>query len=161
MKTIFENASAVKEHLPQGKTFTLVGGCFDLLHVGHIHLLEYASTLEELLVVAILSDENIRGYKKSGRPIINQRQRAVMLASMRVVDFVYISDINPNGHETLGLLKPNSVVFGEETSTEKINRWTANIATSSPDTKIKLLRRFNEEEVSTSYIIRKIRNMDA
>lgn len=158
---IFENARTVKESLPQDKTFTLVGGCFDLLHVGHIHLLEYASTLEELLVVAVLSDENVRGYKKSGRPIINQWQRAVMLASMKVVDFVYVSDINPNGHETLELLKPNSVVFGEETSAEKINRWTANIAISSPHTKIQLLRRYSEEVVSTTHIIRKIRNMDA
>lgn len=159
MKMIFEDASAIKKSLPQGKTFTLVGGCFDLLHVGHIHLLEYASTLEELLVVAVLSDENIRGYKQSGRPIVNQRQRAVMLASMRVVDFVYVSDINPNGYETLKLLKPNSVVFGEEISEEKVKRWTANIAISSPHTKIRLLPRYNEEEVSTSHIIRQIRNM--
>lgn len=159
MKKIFENASAVKEWLLQGKTFTLVGGCFDLLHVGHIHLLEYASTLEELLVVAVLSDENVRGYKKSGRPIINQEQRARMLASIGVVDFVYISDVNPNGLETLELLKPDSIVFGEGTSAEKVKRWTANIASCSPRTKISLLPRYVEEEVSTSHIIKKIQEM--
>ena len=159
MKKIFENASAIKECLPQGKTFTLVGGCFDLLHVGHIHLLEYASMLEELLVVGVLSDENVRGYKKSGRPIINQGQRAMMLASIGVVDFVYISDVNPNGLETLELLKPDSVVFGEGISAEKVRRWTANIASCSPHTKISLLPRYVEEEVSTSYIIKKIQEM--
>ncbi len=160
MKNIFENASAVKEFLPPDKTFTLIGGCFDLIHVGHIHLLEYASTLEELLVVAVLSDENVSKYKSSERPVINQKQRAVMLANIRFVDFVYISDINPNGPETLALLRPNSVVFGNEVANmKKVKRWTATVESCSPNTRIELLPRYNEEEVSTSYIINKIRGM--
>ena len=81
-----------------------------------------------------------------------------MLSSIRVVDLVYISNVNPNGYETIQLLKPNSVVFCDETSKEKVSRWAANIASCSPQTKIRLLARYSEEEVSTSYIINKIRD---
>ena len=154
---IFENAATLKESLPHDTTFTLVGGCFDLIHVGHIHLLEHANTLEKMLVVAVLSDASVRGYKKSGRPIINERQRAVMVGSIRFVDFVFISDTNPNGPETLALLKPNSVVFGEETSETSLVRRRENIAAYSPHTKVQLLPRYTEELVSTSIIIDKIR----
>lgn len=160
MNKIFQNATEVKNVLSQGKTFTLVGGCFDLIHVGHIHLLEYAASLEEILVVAVLSDAYARKYKDPQRPIINQKQRAVMVASIRFVDFVYVSDISPSSPDTLKLLKPDSVVFGEESGdTEKIQQRIKNIANSSPDTKIRLLSRYDEEEISTSHIISKIRKI--
>ncbi|MEX0925020.1 MAG: adenylyltransferase/cytidyltransferase family protein [Candidatus Paceibacterota bacterium] len=60
MKRIFDNVNEIKKSLPSGKSFTLVGGSFDLFHVGHIHVLEYASTLEDILVVAVLSDDFVR-----------------------------------------------------------------------------------------------------
>ena len=53
MKNIFQSVFEIKNILPQGKTFTLIGGAFDLIHVGHIHLLKYANTLEDLLVELI------------------------------------------------------------------------------------------------------------
>lgn len=117
MDNIFLNATEVKNVLPQSKTFTLVGGCFDLIHVGHLHLLEYAASLEEILVVAVLSDAYARSYKNSQRPVIDQSQRARMVASIRCVDLVYISDVSSSSPETLQLLKPNSIVFGEESDT--------------------------------------------
>ena len=92
---LFQSAQAIKKILPQDNRITLVSGCFDLIHVGHIHLLEYASSLEDLLVVAVLSDEYARRYKDVQRPIIPQLQRAGMVASLRCVDFVYVSNISP------------------------------------------------------------------
>lgn len=158
MKNIFQNLNEIKAVVPQGKTVTLVGGCFDFIHVGHLHLLEYASSLEDLLIVAVLSDAYSRSYKDIGRPVINQKQRAMMVASIRFVDFVYISDISPSSFETLALLKPDSVVFSEElNSTDKMKQRIANIASVSPDTKVKLLPRYTEEEISTSHIIQRIR----
>lgn len=59
MNNIFQNVTEVKTVLPQGKTITLVGGCFDLIHVGHLHLLEYAASLEEIL------GNYIQSYPKS------------------------------------------------------------------------------------------------
>ena len=156
---IFQNALEVRGILPKGKSFTLVGGCFDLIHVGHIHLLEYAASLEDLLVVAVLSDEYVGNYKDLEQPIINQRQRAKMVASTKFADFVYVSDISPSSPETLQLFRPDSVVFGEEPGNEeKTQQRVRNIVNFSPSTKVWFLPRYVEEEISTSYIINKIRD---
>src|SRR3990167_6260806 len=150
MSNIFQSAIEVKNVLPQSKRFTMVGGCFDLIHVGHLHLLEYAATLEDLLVVAVLSDNYIRGYKNSSRPVINQRQRAVMVAALEVVDYVYIASVSPNSPRVLSLLKPDSVVFGEyPRNGPRFRQRIAQVRVSSPNTKIQILPRYTEEEIST------------
>lgn len=66
----------------------LVGGCFDLLHYGHIRFLEEAKKLGDRLVVALESDENVRRMKGEGRPIHNQTQRKEMLEALSCVDEV-------------------------------------------------------------------------
>jgi len=158
MNTVFSNAAEVKRVLSHGKTFTLIGGCFDLIHVGHLHLLEYAASLEEILVVAVLSDAYAQSYKDPSRPIIGQNQRARMVASIRCVDFVYISDVSSSSPETLQLLKPTNIVFGHEAGDEeKMRKRMQNIAEFSPSTKVRLLPRYAEEEISTGLIIAKIR----
>lgn len=64
----------------------LVGGCFDLLHFGHIKFLEEAKRLGDYLIVALESDENVRKMKGEARPIHTQEQRKIMLESLRFVD---------------------------------------------------------------------------
>lgn len=66
----------------------LVGGCFDLLHYGHISFLKQAKALGDHLVVALESDENVRRLKNEHRPIHTQRQRREMLEALSFVDEV-------------------------------------------------------------------------
>lgn len=66
----------------------LVGGCFDLLHYGHVRFLEEAKKLGDWLVVALESDENVRRMKGEGRPIHTQEQRKTMLEALTCVDEV-------------------------------------------------------------------------
>ena len=66
----------------------LVGGCFDLLHYGHIRFLEEAKKLGDTLIVALESDENVRKMKGDGRPIHSQEQRKAMLEALSCVDEV-------------------------------------------------------------------------
>ena len=66
----------------------LVGGCFDVLHVGHIVFLEKAKKLGDKLIVLLESDENIKKNKGNNRPINNQKNRAKMLMSLKMVDKV-------------------------------------------------------------------------
>lgn len=68
----------------------LVGGCFDILHLGHIHFLKKAKSLGDYLVVALESDKNIKRLKGKGRPFNNQKQRKEILESLRFVDEVAI-----------------------------------------------------------------------
>src|SRR3989338_2239706 len=66
----------------------LVGGCFDLLHFGHIQFLASAKKLGDRLIVALESDENVRRMKGNTRPIHTQAQRRTMLEALEVVDEV-------------------------------------------------------------------------
>lgn len=66
----------------------LVGGCFDLLHYGHIRFLEEAKKLGDYLVVALESDVNVRRTKGEGRPIHSQEQRKAMLEALSCVNEV-------------------------------------------------------------------------
>lgn len=66
----------------------LVGGCFDILHLGHIVFLNKARNLGDKLVVLLESDENIKKNKGNNRPINNQKNRAKILESLRMVDQV-------------------------------------------------------------------------
>jgi len=69
-------------------TTVLVGGCFDILHLGHIIFLKKARNLGDKLVVLLESDENIKKIKGENRPINNQENRAKILESLRMVDQV-------------------------------------------------------------------------
>ncbi|MCR4263595.1 MAG: adenylyltransferase/cytidyltransferase family protein, partial [Candidatus Roizmanbacteria bacterium] len=66
----------------------LVGGCFDLIHYGHITFLSEARKQGDYLIVALESDENVKKYKGPNRPIHKQAERAEMLRSLRMVDEV-------------------------------------------------------------------------
>ncbi|EKD67305.1 MAG: glycerol-3-phosphate cytidyltransferase TagD [uncultured bacterium] len=66
----------------------LVGGCFDLIHIGHIYFLEKAKRLGDKLVVLLESDETIKRIKGDHRPIHTQEQRKKMLLAIRFVDEV-------------------------------------------------------------------------
>lgn len=72
----------------QKKRIVLAGGCFDLLHFGHIRFLEEAKKLGDWLVIALESDKNVRHMKGRARPIHTQTQRKAMLESLRFVDEV-------------------------------------------------------------------------
>ena len=70
------------------KKIVLVGGCFDLLHYGHISFLKQAKSYGDYLIVALESDENVRKSKGASRPIHTQSQRKEMLQALKVVDEV-------------------------------------------------------------------------
>jgi len=88
MKRIFEidEVDSLKELI--GNKVVLVGGCFDILHLGHIDFLEKAKEQGEVLVVLIEEDEKIRKDKGEGRPVNNQDNRALLLSKLQMVDYV-------------------------------------------------------------------------
>lgn len=74
-----------------GKKIVMVGGSFDILHIGHLRFLQNAKKLGDILVVALNSDTHIKTYKPFNRPIICEKKRAEMLEGFKVVDFVIIT----------------------------------------------------------------------
>ena len=68
----------------------LAGGCFDILHIGHVRFLSEARKLGDYLVLLLESDEKVRKLKGENRPIFIQKERAEMLAALRSVDLVIL-----------------------------------------------------------------------
>lgn len=94
-------------------------GCFDLLHPGHIHTLVQARALGDVLVVGLNSDESVRRLKGKKRPILDQTERAAILAALEAVDYVTIFD--DDTPRTLILqLRPDVLVKGGDWSAEAV-----------------------------------------
>jgi rfaE bifunctional protein nucleotidyltransferase chain/domain len=82
----YSDLSKLREGCSNSK-IVLVGGCYDLLHVGHVAYLEQCRALGDILVVAASADDRIRQRKGSLRPVISQSDRVRMLASLKCVDY--------------------------------------------------------------------------
>ncbi len=74
------------------RTIALANGVFDLLHVGHVRYLQASAAEADCLIVAVNADASVRRLKGEGRPIVDERGRAEMVASLRGVDRVVIFD---------------------------------------------------------------------
>lgn len=72
----------------RGKRIVFTNGCFDLLHAGHVHYLEHAKRLGDVLVVALNSDASVRRLKGPERPLNRLEDRAKVIAALESVDFV-------------------------------------------------------------------------
>jgi rfaE bifunctional protein nucleotidyltransferase chain/domain len=68
------------------------GGCFDLLHAGHVHTLQAARALGDCLLVCLNSDASVRRHKGPGRPIVGEHDRAAVLMALGCVDAVELFD---------------------------------------------------------------------
>src|SRR5207253_7416950 len=75
-----------------GQKLVFTNGVFDILHVGHVRYLSEARALGDALLVAINSDASVRALKGAGRPILNESERAEILAALSSVDFVTVFD---------------------------------------------------------------------
>lgn len=86
--TIDQAAKLSRQFRQKGKSVILVGGCFDVLHAGHLFFLKTAKKGEDLLLVLLESDESIKKRKGETRPINSLKKRAAVLSSAESVDFV-------------------------------------------------------------------------
>jgi rfaE bifunctional protein nucleotidyltransferase chain/domain len=94
-------------------------GCFDLLHPGHVRLLECAASLGDVLVVGVNSDRSVRSLKGASRPLLPESERAELLASLAAVDFVVIFD-QETPAEIIAALLPDVLVKGADWGTGEI-----------------------------------------
>lgn len=104
-------AEKVAQYRLDGKRIVFTNGCFDLLHVGHVTYLQEAARLGDVLVVAINADATVKRLKGKDRPIIDQQDRAGMLAALGCVSHVTIFD-EETPHELLRRLRPDVLVKG-------------------------------------------------
>ena len=76
----------------EGKKIVFTNGCFDILHIGHVQYLQRAKALGDILILALNSDSSVQTIKGPLRPIVPQNERAYIMASLDMVDYVIIFD---------------------------------------------------------------------
>lgn len=103
----------------QGQRVVFTNGCFDLLHAGHVKVLERARRCGDLLVVGLNSDRSTRALKGPDRPIVPERSRAQLLAALECVDYVSIFDA-PTPYRLIAMLRPDVLIKGADWSAQQI-----------------------------------------
>ncbi len=94
-----------------GRRVVFTNGCFDILHAGHLHCLEEARRLGDLLVIGLNSDTSVKLNKGDARPMIDEHHRAALLAGLTCVDIVvFFDELTPE--ELIRALQPNVLVKG-------------------------------------------------
>jgi len=104
-------AEVVRQVRAAGGTVVATGGCFDLLHAGHVATLEAARQLGNCLVVCVNSDASVRRLKGPGRPLVPEQDRVRVLEALEVVDAVTVFG-EDTPHAVLDALRPDVWVKG-------------------------------------------------
>jgi D-beta-D-heptose 7-phosphate kinase/D-beta-D-heptose 1-phosphate adenosyltransferase len=102
-----------------GKRVVFTNGCFDILHRGHVDYLTKAKALGDLLVVGVNGDDSVRRMKGPNRPVVNQDDRAAVLAALAAVDYVSLFD-EDTPFELIRAIVPDVLVKGADWSLEAI-----------------------------------------
>lgn len=110
-----------------GKRVVLANGCFDLLHVGHLRYLAGAKAAGDLLIVGINADESVRKLKGASRPLLNEQDRARLVAAFDVVDYVVIFP-EDNVRNLIAELRPDFHAKGTDYTTDSVPERDAVIA---------------------------------
>jgi D-beta-D-heptose 7-phosphate kinase/D-beta-D-heptose 1-phosphate adenosyltransferase len=111
-----------------GRTVVATGGCFDLLHAGHVRMLEAARALGDCLIVCLNSDASVRRLKGADRPLVGQDDRSAVLAALGCVDAVAVFE-EDDPRAILGELRPDIWVkggdyaLGDLPETEVLAEW--------------------------------------
>jgi len=112
-------AHLVASERSRGKKVVFTNGCFDLLHVGHVKYLQKARELGDLLVVGLNSDASVRRLKGEKRPLIEEAERAHILAALDCIDFVVLFD-DDTPLRLIEALAPDILVKGGDYRVEEV-----------------------------------------
>ncbi len=103
----------------KGKKIVFTNGCFDILHLGHVKYLKKAKRFGDILILGLNTDSSVRVIKGKERPIIPERERAGIVASLIPVDYVVLfPELNPI--KLINFLKPNILIKGADYDKHKI-----------------------------------------
>lgn len=119
IKTIEELRDIIRVLKEEKKKVVFTNGCFDLLHIGHTRYLQKAKECGDVMIVAINSDSSMQRIKGRSRPLVTQRERAEVLASLEAVDYVTIfEEMDPL--RIISLIKPDVLVKGGDYKKEEV-----------------------------------------
>ncbi|HLC63189.1 MAG TPA: adenylyltransferase/cytidyltransferase family protein [Candidatus Nanoarchaeia archaeon] len=146
----------------KGKKIVVTNGVFDLIHIAHLHILKKCKSMGDILIVLINSDYSVKRYKGDKRPILNENDRAELLAAFSIVDYVCIfpedtplkalEEIKPNILAKGGAYIPERVKAEEEL----LKKWSGKLITfplekeySSTNIIKKVLQAYQDEHIQS------------
>ncbi len=109
----------VQEAQARGARVVFTNGCFDVLHTGHLHLLQRARALGDVLVVGINNDRSVQRLKGPDRPLVGHQQRAEILAGLGCVDYVTIFS-EPTPLKLIRSMRPDILVKGADYTIDEV-----------------------------------------
>lgn len=101
------------------KDIVFTNGCFDLLHTGHIHVINESASLGNFLVIGLNSDESVKRLKGNSRPIQNEHTRSLILASLTFVNAVVVFK-QDTPLELIKIICPNTIAKGGDYNPDDI-----------------------------------------
>jgi D-beta-D-heptose 7-phosphate kinase/D-beta-D-heptose 1-phosphate adenosyltransferase len=144
-ETIEKIANELRE---ENKKIVFTNGCFDILHIGHVKYLQKAKALGDKLIVGVNSNDSVKRLKGPTRPVNDEYDRAYLLASLEIVDYVVIFD-EDTPYKLIKKVKPDILVKGADYKGKEV-------VGSDIAKEVKLID-FVEGK-STTNIIKKVRN---
>lgn len=118
-KTLIQLKEIVRILKKKGKRIVFTNGCFDLLHCGHIKVLEEAKAKGDILIVAVNSDCSIKKIKGASRPILNQKARITILEHIDLIDYIIVFKA-PTPYRLIEALRPQALVKGGDWPKQEI-----------------------------------------
>ncbi len=119
LKTRKEIAEIRKKLREENKKVVFTNGCFDILHSGHVDYLTKSKNLGDVLIVGLNSDKSVNKIKGDKRPIVNETNRAIIISSLKPVDYVVFFD-EETPAELIDEIIPDILVKGSDWDIEKI-----------------------------------------
>ena len=119
IRTVRELSGIIKAAQGKKKVVVFTNGCFDILHIGHAAYLAEAKKQGDILVIGVNSDSSVRRIKGPGRPIVNEDDRAGLLASLQSVDYVTIFGEDDPG-ALVKELNPDVIIKGGDWKEDEI-----------------------------------------
>lgn len=119
IKKIKELRALASRLKSEGKKVVFTNGCFDILHFGHVQYLENAKKKGDVLIVGINTDSSVRRIKGNLRPIINEKDRARVIAGLESVDYVVLFN-EDTPFKTIQAVRPDILLKGANWNKNKI-----------------------------------------
>ena len=104
-------SNLLRQWRAEGKKIVFTNGCFDILHAGHVGVLEFSRSKGDALVVGLNSDASVKRLKGPSRPVNTQADRALVLAALQAVDAVCVFE-EDTPYELIKLVQPDVLVKG-------------------------------------------------
>jgi D-beta-D-heptose 7-phosphate kinase / D-beta-D-heptose 1-phosphate adenosyltransferase len=103
-----------------GKSIALCGGCFDIIHIGHVKFLIEAKKIADILIILLESDQRVKKNKGETRPYFHQKERAYLLSSLQAVDYIITLPYFKNDFDYNNLISEIAPDFIVATSNDPI-----------------------------------------